>query len=380
VGAKRATRGASLRARCLLSLASALVALLGLELYLRARPRPRAELPTAVSLCRPLEDATGLRYELVPDQVATHALPAAAGEPPRSVTYTINAGGYRGELAPEKPAGELRVAVVGDSFVFGSLVGDAETLPAQLEELLEQRLGEGRVRVINLGVPGYQLRQLVQVLEQRVARLEPDLVLLDLYVNDTIPTADTYDGRAEDPDPPPATRAGRWIERLGLTSSAWPPSTPRERVQALIRRRSALADVLAEALFTELEGRDRRADHVHRWRAEGAGWQSVRAALTRAAELARRDGYTLHVSMFPSLAWIDERPYPLADAHARLAAFCAELALPFHDLLPAFAGRDPRPLWAHELDQHPSAAGHRLAAELLAERLLAERSLAEAAR
>jgi len=371
VGAARANCGKRLWPRVLLALASGLVALLGLELCLRGRPRPSASLPTAVSLCRPVDDATGLRYELIPDQVATHALPPGAHAPAREVTYTINAAGYRGELAPPKEEGELRIAVVGDSFVFGSLVNDAETLPAQLEELLELRLGAGRVRVINLGVPGYQLRQLVQVLEQRVARLEPDVVILNLYVNDTIPTPDTYDGRVVEEDPPPKTAEERWVQRLGLTSAAWPPSNRRERVQAMVRRRSALADTLAAVLFTKLEARDRRADIVHRWRAEGAGWRSVIEALERAVALARRDGYELQVSMFPSLAWIDEEPYPLADAHARLAAACAKLALSFHDLLPAFTGRDPRSLWAHELDQHPSPSAHRLAAELLAERLSA---------
>jgi lysophospholipase L1-like esterase len=327
--------------------------------------------PTAVSLCRPLEDASGLRYELIPDQVVTHALPASGEFPAREVIYTVNAAGYRGELSPEKRPGELCIAVVGDSFVFGSLVNDAETLPSQLEGLLAERLGADGVRVVNLGVPGYQIGQYLALLEQRVARLEPDLVVLNLYVNDAIPSAETYAGEAPDPDALPPTAAQRWIERLGLTSRAWAPTTPRERLQMKIRRRSALADALASALFAKLEARDRRADHVHRWRAEGAGWQRILEALERAAELARRDGYELHVSMFPSLAWIQAEPYPLADAHSRLADACRRLGIPFHDLLPAFAGREPRSLWAHQLDQHPNAAGHRLAAESLAAELLA---------
>jgi lysophospholipase L1-like esterase len=381
VPAHPAARRARLAARLALAAASALGTLLCLELYLRRLPRPIQWVPTAVSLCRPLEDASGLRYELIPDQVATHELPpsrgtaggTAGGTAAREVVYTINADGYRGELLPVEPAGELRVAMVGDSFVFGSLVDDDDTLPSQLEALLSERLGAGRVRVANLGVPGYQLGQLLALLEQRVARLEPDIVVLNLYVNDTIPAPETYAGGEHDPDAPPPTSAERWIQRLGLTSRAWAPTTPRERLQMGIRKRSALADALASALFARLESSDRRADHVHRWRAEGAGWQSLLEALERAVQLAERDGYELHVSMFPSLAWLQATPYPLADAHRRLAEACGRLEIPFHDLLPAFAGREPRSLWAHQLDQHPNPAGHRLAAECLAAELLEQR-------
>lgn len=365
-------------ARLALAAASVLLALAGLELWCRAtRSRP-PRLPSAVSLCRPLDDASGLRYELTPDQVVTHLLPLPGGE--REVVYTVDAAGHRGAPVPpraEDPDGRLRIAVVGDSFTFGSLVSDDETLPAQLERELEA--AGHAARVINLGVPGYQLRQLVATLELRVPHYEPDLVLLCLYVNDTIKTAPTYDGRAVITDPAPLTDAERWARRLGLTRPgvAPLPDDPAQQRMSVLRRRSALVDRLASTLYLVLEERVRRAEHVHRWREDGAGWGRLLAALDRARELARRDGYELWVTSYPSLPWIDRDPYPLADAHARLAAACVERGIRYHDLLPAFSGRDPAALWAHPLDQHPSAAGHQVAARHLARELA---SILDAAR
>jgi hypothetical protein len=286
------------------------------------------------------------------------------------VVYTVNAAGYRGELLAPKVSGETRVAIVGDSFIFGSLLNDGDTLPQQLETCLAESLGVGRVRVVNLGVPGYQIRQLLAAMDQRLPALDPDIVLLSLYVNDAIGTPATFEGEEPNEDLPPPSAAKAWIRRLGLTSPAWPPSTRRERLQLAIRKRSALADTVARKLFTSLEASSRTADLVHLWREGGTGWFRILEGLEQALVLSRRDGYELHVSMYPSLAWIGNRRYPLSDAHQRMAEACRSLGLPFHDIHPVLAGHEPRSLWAHELDQHPNAACNRLVAQYLAGELL----------
>ena len=62
----------------------------------------------------------------------------------------LNRYGYRGPVVGGKAAGELRVAMLGGSTVFGYGVGWDETIPVYLEARLEERLNRP-VRVVNLG-------------------------------------------------------------------------------------------------------------------------------------------------------------------------------------------------------------------------------------
>jgi len=95
----------------------------------------------------------------------------------RQEGLTTNSLGMRGpvDVPLEKPPGERRIVVVGDSFTFGHGVKDEEVWT----EKLAQRIGG--VRVLNLGVPGYGLDQQCLRLEELGMRLAPDLVLVGLF-------------------------------------------------------------------------------------------------------------------------------------------------------------------------------------------------------
>jgi hypothetical protein len=62
----------------------------------------------------------------------------------------LNRYGYRGPVVGRKQPGELRVAMVGGSTVFGYGVAWDESIPAYLEAKLRERLNRP-VRVVNLG-------------------------------------------------------------------------------------------------------------------------------------------------------------------------------------------------------------------------------------
>ncbi len=114
-------------------------------------------------------DIQGLRHEHVPG-----ASGVVVGIP-----VTLNSLGFRGpEITPEKPAGMTRIAVLGDSEVFGQGVLDHETLPAVLEGLLNQGGAACRWQVINAGVRQYNTAEEAAYLRARVMLLDPDGVIL----------------------------------------------------------------------------------------------------------------------------------------------------------------------------------------------------------
>jgi hypothetical protein len=162
-----------LRVRLIVVAASVVVALLVFEVFLRA---------------------VGYTYPLFyqPDEARGYALwPGAEGWYRREgrAYVRINSEGLRDrEHAKEKPAGTLRVAVVGDSY--------AEAFQVEREKafwsVLERRLADcpalaGRtVEVINFGVSGYGTAQELITLREKVWDYSPDVVLLTVTTNNDV--------------------------------------------------------------------------------------------------------------------------------------------------------------------------------------------------
>src|SRR5687768_11198102 len=115
----------------------------------------------------------GLLLLLVADLVLHYRAERSAG---------LNRHGYRGPVAERKQSGELRVAMLGGSTVFGYGVPWSESVPVQLEPLLQQRLGR-RVTVVNLGFNNEGAFAFAPNLED-FAYLDPDVIVLYEGYND----------------------------------------------------------------------------------------------------------------------------------------------------------------------------------------------------
>ncbi|MEA4855916.1 GDSL-type esterase/lipase family protein [Solidesulfovibrio sp.] len=99
---------------------------------------------------------------------------------------SLNNQGLRGTRpvsAARKP-GTLRVLCLGDSYTYGVGVDDALAYPAQLRSILAKRLPGLDVEVVNAGVPFYDLFDELAYYREKGARLAPDVVVLQFYIND----------------------------------------------------------------------------------------------------------------------------------------------------------------------------------------------------
>jgi hypothetical protein len=93
----------------------------------------------------------------------------------------INRHGYRDrDWTIEKPAGTVRVAVLGDSYVDARQVHVDSTFVRVLERRLNEcrAFGDRRVETMNFGVSGYGTAQEYLTLKGRVAPFDPDIVVL----------------------------------------------------------------------------------------------------------------------------------------------------------------------------------------------------------
>ena len=158
-----------------IAVAAVLATLLACELALRPQI---ASIDETVEVFGP-PTADGRCYALRPNATAIYqgwlwrVAPSA---------IQIDARGYRERVRTAKPAPSVRrIAVVGDSMVFGLGVNLHEALPAQLEQRLA---GDGAVEVINAGVPGYDAASMVARAGEVVRDFAPTELVVVVDGND----------------------------------------------------------------------------------------------------------------------------------------------------------------------------------------------------
>ena len=92
----------------------------------------------------------------------------------------VNSLGFRGrEHAAAKPPGVFRVVCLGGSNVYGLLLAETETWPAQLERELNEQFA-GSYEVWNGGACAYVGSQMARIGEEALAKYAPDLIVIGL--------------------------------------------------------------------------------------------------------------------------------------------------------------------------------------------------------
>ncbi len=101
----------------------------------------------------------------------------------------INQDGFRGpDYARPKPAGVVRVAVLGDSYVEAMQVAEDQTFTAVIGRTLatSPALRGRRVEALNFGVDGYGTAQELLTLQRKVWAYQPDIVVLAIFLGNDI--------------------------------------------------------------------------------------------------------------------------------------------------------------------------------------------------
>ena len=264
------------------------------------------------------------------------------------VDYRINGEGFRGGPMTESQPGRLRIAVFGDSIVFGYWVSEADAFPARLGALLGPK-----VESLNLGVPGYNLEQEVENLRTRIDSLRPDLVVFGFCLNDL---------------------EGLLSFEYGLTKARREArSGPRRVLESLLSFSRIAAWI--EYRLTEREARSSfaRARNPFGGELYEASPQALDAHLdasfgTLAATLKPR-GTRAAIAIFPILGNRFEN-YPYKKLHAQVARAAQRAGLISLDLLPCFAGYPFRDVRVDVV--HPNPMGHQIAAHAAADLLFSE--------
>ena len=333
--------------------------------------------------------------------------------PEYDVAIATNAQGFRDRNhSLHKPKGAVRIAVLGDSFTWGSGVEAGEIFTARLETLLRERTGNPEIEVFNYGVTWTGPVYYARVFEAAAARYRPDIVVVASYAGNDVadalresrqraprfatiarirelqervrskPASLSFGWASQQADNPatlPAllrvgARAGIPADTITARYNALPESL---RAAALAYRVNPFN--LAEAITdpeSVLENLLLEGDEAEE------AWDSTETALERLeSAIARRGAQMVLVAIpaapqvGPQYWWaarlglrLDERLLAETPVQDRMGRFASTHGVPYIDLLPSLRAEPDRTLY-FEQDGHWTPAGHEIAARVIADSL-----------
>ncbi len=341
-----------LRQNLLIAITSVFLLLGGLEGFARVflGVRPRAER---------IQMSHQLGWEWTPgyDAVETYC--------GTSYRMTISRQGLRDrEVAVPKPPGTYRIIALGDSITagFGAELDDA--FVKLLERSLQGESAGRTIEVVNAGTDDYGTQQERIWLQERGLTFEPDLLILNVFLND-----------ARGFSSPPAVVAAlnnffvrrsafyllyrNWVREQMVAREK---SSPSFRFRYVENRESRAWVTDPEALTRVIREADR--DWGMAWNDEELA--RIEGELEQIIRLADGHGFKLLLVIFP----VDVQVYAQVDTplgldrpQQKLVAFAQSQHVPVLDLLPVLRGHRDEDLFCDQA--HLTPEGHRIVAEAL---------------
>mgnify|MGYP005840364267 CR=1 FL=1 len=318
-----------------------------------------------------------------------------------SSNETVNSRGLRGKEYPyEKPPGEFRILILGDSFAEGYTVNEEDLFSELLKQMLNNNINNRLLyEVINAGTVGYATDQELLFFETEGKKYAPDLVLLMFYENDVLENISITEMYSKYKplfrlvndqlilEKAPSDDSGRG--QMALEKSRERPSL-KSRLQRLLLFRSANELLIRLGLLSahnEVEDSQKRYFQVLAIRDTPEveyAWLLTDRLLRRLKDAVSEIEAKLVVFYIPSVYALDDRvwldtsrrfglelgEWDLKKPEMRLGMVCQDLKIPFMSIGDIFRSRAPElgqgpSCFYHIGDGHWNKLGHRQVAEAL---------------
>ena len=253
------------------------------------------------------------------------------------VSIKTNSLGLRDyEYSIEKPENKKRVIFLGDSFTFGWGVPLEKLYSKQVEKMLNSE--EKKVEVINMGVGNYNSIMEVELFKRRGLTLDPDMVILMYFVNDT------------EPVPPVKSKA----EYLILKNSYF---------MAFLFDRFVKVKTHFDKNFEWSEY------YSNLYSSENSkNLAATEKAIKELINLCKDNGIRLLIVNIPELRAL--KRYKFQKATSFIRSLAEQENVSFLDLLPALVEYDPESLWVSLEDPHASELANGIIAEKIYDKIL----------
>ena len=246
----------------------------------------------------------------------------------------------------EGGAAHLKIALIGDSFTYGSANDWDDAYGRRLERLLNlnEKTPPAEVRI--WAERGSATVQQVKYL-RRAVEYEADLVILGIFLNDTEQPGDQW---------------------LGLSRKLRRPQTPTGWALPLLRTSRALA-WLYQRYENQRSRREQRAYIEYIFDPEYTGWKRFVSALETFDEITEEEDIPFVAVVFPGLGNLSSSYN--RSPHEKIGAELERLGVPTLDLADSLVEKAAVRMAAYpKIDTHPSEIAHRIAAHAIFDFLL----------
>jgi hypothetical protein len=248
---------------------------------------------------------------------------------------------------PRRLPDETRhVCFVGDSFTYGHGIVDMQSRFSNRVRIAYDRQSPGRFAFSNLAEPGRDVTWVVSLASALTEdAMRVDLLVYVLCLND--------------------------IEKCDDRTEALLQEMGRRAPDTFLFRDTYFFNLLyCRIRLQTLPGvQDYFAFLTESYRSDA--WRKMQTQLLELRRICADGGIQLRIVLFPFLHNLGQG-YPFDDAHAAIAAFCAEQEIPLLDLKPMLASHSGEGLIVNRFDAHPNERAHALAAEAIANDLSAD--------
>ena len=252
----------------------------------------------------------------------------------RDVLIEVNSMGLRYPELGKKADDEFRVLVLGDSITLGDFVPEDETFTRQLEKLAAGR--SKKILFINAGIPGAGAMEELYLYQEVRDRVQPDLVLVEMYLNDAQTAGEFYVRSI--PLPFSRSRFLTWaanrVQILGKTffREGGVKIDPRWREGFRAGR-----DLKSGNMFGSKDGFDFEIYNAYMdfglaWNPRS--WEILDGVVASLRQETREKGTPLAIALFPvhiQVLGSYQDHYP----QDRCRELCARRGIPYLDILPA---------------------------------------------
>lgn len=249
---------------------------------------------------------------------------------------------------PESPA--KRIVVFGDSYVAGHGI---QRMDDRFTERLERSFnadGADRVRVLNVGDPGYEISLIEALMKAVIEQQQPIDVMIYCYMMNDI---EGYDPRTEE-----------FLREINSRQPTNPLITRTYFPNWVYFRWEQIRANAAVDYFPHLiDSYETRA------------WDSVAASLERMRDRCQQAGIEFRLVVFPFMQNLGPDS-PFKSAHEKLATWAREHDVPFLDMEPVLSAHRHVRIKVNAFDSHPNEYANKLIADALYEWLKDDSRLA----
>ena len=250
------------------------------------------------------------------------------------VEIKLNSLGHRNnELDGLKEEGEKRLFVLGDSIALGWGVAKEDVFVDNLEERLNEEKGSKtgfHFVTINSGVGNYNTFYKVELFKEQLKNVDPDLVILQYYINDAEKNA--------------KGRGGFILKHSLLIAS----------IHYYISIFSQEKKTLAE-YYTDI------------YKDESEGWKNAKKSLEELKKICKNKQIPLIALLIPDFHYLSI-DNPLIPIYAKIHRTFDQIQIPMLNTFPAIHaefGDEPKKAWVARDDPHPNKKAHQIISDLL---------------